>query len=235
MHVIGFGNGATQAAAAFIPRPNGTILFEEQTQQGAPGAESLRQVVANAQARIDNAFWNGRQWARVCGQPDGVPCDVGVPYAALSGLNDLGAPWDLNPFCTEFGRAMDSLTYAVAEYERVATSSGSPTYAAAKKRLDQEASTFLFFQRSDPWLPSTCLKRTSEINALVVALNGEIIQLGGSSAPVDQRGVPGVPTETTPWYVPVLIAGGVAIVGIIGVAVLTGNAANLVKAVKGRL
>lgn len=160
------------------------------------------------------------------------PFQMQAPRASMrvGGLSGLGSSWYVGTFCNSFSEAVDALGASLAEARRL-TLEADPTYVQGYERWERETS-LSSWRRTDPLLPSTCVKGTADILALTTALNAKVAAAGGTPSIMPTPPPPGA-GELSP-TAKFAIIGGIVVVGIIGVAVITGQVAPLLRAVKGR-
>lgn len=156
-------------------------------------------------------------------QPAGLG-GLRVPQPTGLGSVGLGAPFYVGTFCPSFADGIDALQALVAEAERV-KATDSVEFKQAKARLERETS-WLSYSRSDPLLPATCTKVTTEVWGLVKALAPKVTAVGGS-APMN----PAPPGDDS-GLIKFAIVGGIVVVGLGALAYITGQVAPFFRALK---
>lgn len=202
------------------------------------GAGSALQNLVNANQRAAAARFYSP--ARTLEVVDSARPPLGTPVSAMDTMHfaGLGAPSGLGlvnvAFCDEFEQAVEFL----GEVLRRATTS-SPAYDRAKRVYDAETDGFPYTKRTPVGL-TNCQNQTARINDVAQALNAELpANLRVSAPPAvteqanDARMAAGdkPPPEMDP-TVKFAIVGGIVVAGIIGVAVITGQVAPLLRTVK---
>lgn len=231
--IVGLGHAAVRAGLPHNPHPNGTLIFEANSQRGVPGADPLQIVAKKAQAKIDRSFWGGPSaMVRVCGEPNGMPCDVGTPQSGLAGLMGLSevsidAPKSrsLPAFCNTVRSLLAELKWLLDK----ATQS-SPALTAGQALYDELDWVISYVPAG-----STCDRDAQRLVAVISAIRAEmgsvpaindLAKIQQQAASDEKKG------DQNADLAKVAIVGGIVVAGIIGLAVLTGNAASIARVFK---
>lgn len=215
----------------------GRTAIKYQPSRGLPRVSALVRSggVQSAQASAAAAFFRPAArrveygWGRPCGSPGMPPCDSGDPVSALQGLAadvDVPKPRTFPMFC-------DSVRVQLAELKWLldkATTS-TPTVAKAQALYAHLDGMALYVGV----IGDACERDSKSLAETIAALRSELVARGAIPASTPSFTTPQqeTPNEMNPW-VKVGIIGGIAVVGVVGLAYLTGNLATIVRAVKGR-
>lgn len=143
-----------------------------------------------------------------------------VQQLGLSGLGLVNVAW-----CDSFEQAIDLLGEVVRRGGEEGLT--SPDFINAKKVHESETSLNLFSRT--PVHVGNCTDRTQGIVNLALAVNKQLKQ----PAPVPANlGAKVLPPEEVPTWVKLALIGGIAVVGTVAVAYMTGQVAPLFRAFK---
>lgn len=203
------------------------------------GPQGLKAVVNDAQARTAARFFSSGLLPRTCGEPGMPPCSTGTPQSALSGLGrasmqvgafgfaadvDVPKARSLPAFCAPVRTGLSELEWLL----------GKVSYTSDVVRRAQ----FVYNEMNAgiTYIPGTSgCERDSTILAQTIAdLRADMVRNGSSPpggtstlTPPDAQ----KPDEINP-MVKLGIIAGVAVAGIIGLAVVTGNVATITKVLR---
>jgi hypothetical protein len=232
----------TMVAAPARWRPQLTL---QQIQRNASpylgvGPQGLKAVVADAEARTTARFFSSGLLPNLCGQPGMPPCTQGTPQSSLSGFRgvasmqirpagfgalgaDVDAPKSRSTpgFCSPVRTLLSELEWLLDKV----------TYASDVVRQAQ----FVYNDLDANWayVPGTggCDRDAATLASTIAALRADM-QRNGTPAPGGTSTLT-PPEQTKPPevdpMVKLAVIGGVAVAGIIGLAVITGNAASIIK------
>lgn len=193
------------------------------------GPQGLKAVVQDAQDRTARRFFSSGLLPHACGMPGMPPCDVGTPQSALSGLGFLGSTdipraRTFPAFCAPVRTMLSELEWLL---EKVNHSSDV---------VRQARFIYSEMDAGYAYLPGTsgCERDAAILQRAITALRADMARNG---TPPPGGGTPLTPdTATKPEeldpMVKIGIIAGVAVAGIIGVAVITGNVATIAKVLK---
>lgn len=193
------------------------------------GPQGLKAVVQDAQDRTAKRFFSSGLLPHVCGQPGMPPCDVGTPQSALSGLGRLGST-DV-PKSRTFPAFCAPVRTMLAELEWLLDKVGYSSDVVRQARF-----VYSEMNAGYAYLPGTsgCERDAGILQTTIAALRADMARNGplppGGSTPLTPDTAT-KPEELNP-LVKIGIIAGVAVAGIIGVAVITGNVATIAKVLK---
>ena len=204
----------------------GTIPSAGPTRIGLERLLRPKPYGACAPRHIDNVFFsraNARAVAVTCGEGNGLPCSMALPESAAQvGLTGLGALGFSSIACSSWATEMNTMGLLLAETERLGIN--ATAYQQAKRHYTDASSSWWW---SDPFLPATCRVETDMARVLNAALRSLVSASGGDTG-VAPPPTPEFEDGTSTW-VKVAVIGGIAVVGVIGIAYFTGNLARLLK------
>ena len=149
----------------------------------------------------------------------------------LHGFGDVGNLGVVTAFvCDSFDQAIETLGRAVSRGE--AEKLTGPEFTEAKAVYETETSWNLFGRTFVSW-GRNCEDQTSRIGTLILALNSRLknpVQIPPSIlVKVKNVTESAQPTEPVPLWVKATVIGGIAVVGLIAVGVITGQVAPILK------
>ncbi len=163
----------------------------------------------------------------------GIP---GHTFSRPSGLGALGTTYFNVAFCDSFQQAVEALGEVVRRADEAGVNSA--TLAQARKLYEDETS---WFNRT-PVSVVNCSARTAYVASVVSAANADLPSNRRMGLPpsvqetLNERNLDadtaGKPPEPMPDWAKYAIVGGISVVGLIGIAYITGQVGGVIRAFK---
>lgn len=190
---------------------------------GIPQTSLQQTVLARQQATAAKFFTSSMpiETVQAQGLRPGSPVSVmnSMHFAGVSGTPGLGGVGQLSAIgCREVEPLLQEL-------RNILDTAGSKLTAASRASAEAVYSDINSYGLYIPFLGKDCDKHVAELSSTIASLRGEL----GASAPAPLR--PNADTDVKPMdpVVKFAIIGGGVLVGIVGLAVLTGNVASIAK------